>query len=46
MAAALVQWFWLQGLSADDGGRVYWGVLGVLVAINSVWESGERNEEG
>ncbi len=34
------QWFWLQGdfpLTTVDG--VYWGVLGVLVAINSVWES-------
>ena len=33
------QWFWLQGdfpLTPIDG--VYWGVLGVLVAINSVWE--------
>ena len=33
------QWFWLQGdfpLTTVDG--VYWGVLGVLVAINSVWE--------
>lgn len=33
------QWFWLQGdfpiLVVD---AVYWGVLGVLVAINSVWE--------
>ena len=34
------QWFWLQGdfpLTTVDG--VYWGVLGVLVAINSVWET-------
>ena len=34
------QWFWLQGdfpLTTVDG--VYWGVLGVLVAINSVWEA-------
>ncbi|MEZ4701201.1 MAG: hypothetical protein R2834_12765 [Rhodothermales bacterium] len=41
------QWFWLQGdfpLTTVDG--VYWGVLGVLVAINSVWGVGERNEEG
>ena len=34
------QWFWLQGrfpiLTVD---AVYWGVLGVLVAINSVWET-------
>ena len=33
------QWFWLQGdfpLTPIDG--LYWGVLGVLVAINSVWE--------
>ena len=34
------QWFWLQGdfpLTAVDG--IYWMVLGVLVAINSVWET-------
>ena len=34
------QWFWLQGdfpLTTVDG--VYWGVLGVFVAINSVWET-------
>ncbi len=34
------QWFWLQGdfpLTTVDG--VYWMVLGVLVAINSVWET-------
>ena len=34
------QWFWLQGdfpLTAVDG--VYWLVLGVLVAGNSVWEA-------
>lgn len=34
------QWFWLQGrfpiLTVD---AVYWGVLGLLVAINSVWET-------
>ncbi len=34
------QWFWLQGrfpiLEVD---AVYWGVLGVFVAINSVWET-------
>ena len=34
------QWFWLQGdfpLTTVDG--VYWMVLGVLVAVNSVWET-------
>ena len=34
------QWFWLQNhfpITVVDG--VYWGVLGVLVAINSVWET-------
>ncbi|MDZ4701006.1 MAG: hypothetical protein SH809_14960 [Rhodothermales bacterium] len=34
------QWFWLQGafpLTVVDG--VYWAVLGVLVAANSVWEA-------
>lgn len=34
------QWFWLQGdfpLTTVDG--VYWMLLGVFVAINSVWET-------
>ncbi len=34
------QWFWLQGtfpLTVVDG--AYWGVLGLLVAANSVWEA-------
>ncbi|MBX2822909.1 MAG: hypothetical protein KTR29_24635 [Rhodothermaceae bacterium] len=34
------QWFWLQNhfpITFVDG--MYWGVLGVLVAINSVWET-------
>ncbi|MEZ4700600.1 MAG: hypothetical protein R2834_09755, partial [Rhodothermales bacterium] len=41
------QWFWLQGdfpLTTVDG--VYWGVLGVLVAINSVWESVSGTKKG
>ena len=40
------QWFWLQGafpLTTVDG--VYWGVLGVLVAINSVWESSRSKKK-
>lgn len=34
------QWFWLQGefpLTVVDG--AYWGILGLLVAANSVWEA-------
>ena len=34
------QWFWLQNhfpITFVDG--AYWGVLGILVAINSVWET-------
>jgi hypothetical protein len=33
------QWFWLRGsfpLTTQD--TVFWGALGVLVAVNSVWE--------
>ncbi|MEZ4701202.1 MAG: hypothetical protein R2834_12770 [Rhodothermales bacterium] len=40
------QWFWLQGafpITVVDG--VYWGVLGVMVAINSVWEA-KRGKKG
>ncbi|MFK7847940.1 MAG: hypothetical protein AB8G77_21820 [Rhodothermales bacterium] len=40
------QWFWLQGrfpiLEVD---AVYWGVLGILVAINSVWETKKGNKK-
>jgi hypothetical protein len=34
------QWFWIQGdrlLNATD--MLFWGILGVLVTINAVWES-------
>lgn len=41
------QWFWLQGrfpiLEVD---AVYWGVLGILVAINSVWETKSKKKKG
>ena len=41
------QWFWLQGrfpiLEVD---AVYWGVLGILVAINSVWETKQTKKKG
>lgn len=43
------QWFWLRGvfpITETDG--AFWGVLGVALAANSVWESrrGRRRELG